>query len=66
MAQTYLQLKFKKDDPASLAGSAWIMLGGHELSQDCGSIGELERVVATVRADLDGILASARVKFGAA
>lgn len=63
MAGTYLQLRFVDDDPASLRGSAYIMLGSYEVSQDCGSMGELEAVIKRIRADLEGIRKEAGRRF---
>ncbi len=63
MTGTYLQLRFVDEDPASPAGSAHIMLGSHEISQDCGSMAELETVIKRIRADLDELYKQAARRF---
>ena len=73
MAEVYFRLHYEHDDIASASGSAWIVpvrwgsAPGRpmELSHDCGSPGELERVIDTMIADLKAIRRKAPAVFAA-
>lgn len=63
MAGTYLQLRFSDEDVSSRLGVARVMVGSIELSHDCGTFGELEKVLDHVQVDLDAIRRQARARF---
>ena len=61
----HLTLKYERDDLRSPGGSARVMIGAHEVSRDCGTIGDLERVLDRLHADLETIRKQARLGFAA-
>jgi hypothetical protein len=61
----HLTLKYERNDLRSVSGSARVMMGGHDVSQECGTIFELERVIDELHADLETIRKQGRLKFSA-
>ncbi len=60
-----LRLKYDPNSNDSLCGAAYIMMGQVEVSHSCGSVAELEAVVARLRRELDAIMREAKTKFDA-
>jgi len=58
-----LTLKYDRNNLQSMSGSAWIMMGAHEVSQDCGTPGELDRAIDRLQADLELIRKQGHLKF---
>ncbi len=72
MAGKYLDVYYEPDSIHSTQGAMWIVLssltGGRlsgqlRLSHDCGSIGEIEHVIAGMEADLNRIRRRAKAMF---
>ncbi len=61
----HLTLTFERNDLRNPCGSARVMIGPHDASRDCGTIGELERVLDRLHADLETIRKQARLGFAA-
>jgi len=60
-----LTLRYDRDHIQSVSGSAWVMMGDHELTQDCGSISELESAIDRLQDDLETVRKQGRAKFAA-
>lgn len=72
---TFLELHYEQDHPGSVDGAIWIVPARYrssgsdrpvQLSYDCGSAGELDRVINDMIADLEEIRREAPTVFARA
>jgi len=72
---TFLELHYEQDHPGSVNGAIWIVPARYrssgsdrpvQLSYDCGSAGELDRVINDMIADLEEIRREAPTVFARA
>lgn len=63
MAGGWLQLKFEDKGAGLVAGAAWVVGGGRELTPDCATYGELDRRLFEMEKDIATIRKRGRKEF---